>query len=60
MWISIFKENQVFLCQSIDDLIQQLLEFRNLFGSNGSFDETQIRKIWELAMVNKEEIRKLK
>ncbi|TGM68478.1 prephenate dehydrogenase/arogenate dehydrogenase family protein [Leptospira meyeri] len=60
MWISIFKENQVFLRKSIDDLIQQLIEFRNLFGIDGTFDESQIRKIWELAMVNKEEIRKLK
>ncbi|MCT8334949.1 prephenate dehydrogenase/arogenate dehydrogenase family protein [Leptospira sp. 85282-16] len=60
MWISIFKENQRFLRNSIDDLIQQLLEFRNLFGSDGSFDESQIRKIWELALANKEEIRKTK
>lgn len=60
MWISIFKENQRFLLKSIDDLIQQLSEFRNLFGSDGSFDETQIRKIWELAIANKDEIRKTK
>ncbi|MCW7468025.1 prephenate dehydrogenase [Leptospira kanakyensis] len=60
MWISIFKENQVFLKKSIDDLVKQLLEFRDLFGSNGSFDEDKIRKIWELAHVNKEEIRKTK
>ncbi|TGL21348.1 prephenate dehydrogenase/arogenate dehydrogenase family protein [Leptospira bourretii] len=60
MWISIFKENQRFLLKSIDDLIQQLSEFRNLFGSDGSFDESQIRKIWELAIANKDEIRKTK
>ncbi|TGM74145.1 prephenate dehydrogenase/arogenate dehydrogenase family protein [Leptospira mtsangambouensis] len=60
MWISIFKENQRFLLKSIDDLIQQLSEFRNLFGSDGSFDETQIRKIWDLAIANKDEIRKTK
>lgn len=60
MWISIFKENQRFLLKSIDDLIQQLSEFRNLFGSDGSFDESQIRKIWDLAIANKDEIRKTK
>lgn len=60
MWISIFKENQVFLRKSIDDFIEQLTAFRDLFGSGLPVDEDKIRKIWELALETKEQIRKTK
>lgn len=60
MWISIFKENQFFLRKSIDDFIEQLTAFRDLFGSGLPVDEDKIRKIWELALETKEQIRKTK
>ncbi|XDD53207.1 prephenate dehydrogenase [Leptospira sp. WS4.C2] len=60
MWISIFKENKDFLYQSIDDFIHQLTEFRDLLKPDHPFDEEKIRKLWELALLNKEQIRKSK
>ncbi|PJZ45051.1 prephenate dehydrogenase [Leptospira brenneri] len=60
MWISIFKENKSFLRNSIDDFIKELSEFRELLASDDSFDEDKIRKVWELALANKEDIRKTK
>lgn len=60
MWISIFKENKEFLRQSIDDFIHQLTEFRDLLKPDHPFDEGKIRKLWELALLNKEQIRKTK
>lgn len=60
MWISIFKENQSFLRKSIDDFIQQLTAFRDLFSSGLPIDEDKMRKIWELAEETKEQIRKTK
>lgn len=60
MWISIFKENKEFLRQSIDDFIHQLTEFRDLLKPVHPFDEGKIRKLWELALLNKEQIRKTK
>lgn len=60
MWISIFKENKDFLYQSIDDFIHQLTEFRDLLKPDHPFDEEKIRKLWELALSNKEQIRKSK
>ncbi|MCW7493689.1 prephenate dehydrogenase/arogenate dehydrogenase family protein [Leptospira sp. 2 VSF19] len=60
MWISIFKENKEFLSEAIDDFILQLTEFRNLLKSDQPFDENKMRSLWELALSNKEEIRKSK
>lgn len=60
MWISIFKENKDFLYQSIDDFIHQLVEFRDLLKPDHPFDEGKIRILWELALLNKEQIRKTK
>lgn len=60
MWISIFKENKDFLRKSIDDFILQLTEFRNLLKPDSPFDENKMRSLWELALSNKEEIRKSK
>ncbi|EOQ97737.1 prephenate dehydrogenase [Leptospira wolbachii serovar Codice str. CDC] len=60
MWISIFKENKSFLYQSIDEFIHQLTEVRDLLKPDLPFDEGKIRKFWELALLNKEQIRKSK
>lgn len=60
MWISIFKENKTFLKHSIDDFIEQLTIFRNLFLDETNLDEAKIKFIWDLALKHKETIQKTK
>ncbi|XDD45451.1 prephenate dehydrogenase [Leptospira sp. WS39.C2] len=60
MWISIFKENKEFLKHSINDFIEQLTEFRDLFLNTNDLDESRIHSIWDLALKQKETIQKTK
>ncbi|TGL53089.1 prephenate dehydrogenase/arogenate dehydrogenase family protein [Leptospira kemamanensis] len=60
MWTSIFKENQYFLQNSIDEFIKQLTEFRNLLDGNSELDDSKIHSIWDLALKQKETIQKTK